>query len=294
MRAAVKPRELVDRLLGQAGDACRPSRIAARQMRLELVRHIGVLRHVAAVGIAFLEQHMHDGAGERRIGAGAHGEVEIGDLGRRRPIGIDDDELGAARLSRLGHVGHQIDLGGNRIAAPDDDEIALRHLAAIDAALDPGPGVPSGIRQHYADGRELARIAHGMTQPVDAVALHQPHRPGVEIGPHRLASVALRRADERFGHRVERSVPRDLLERRPAYALVADPAQWHAQPPGMVLAFGITGDLGADDPRSVAVRRRAADAPDRVGIDALDLERTGARAIVRTDRGQDIERHGSG
>src|SRR5436190_23825531 len=127
-----------------------------------------------------------------------------------------------------------------------------------------------------------------MAEPVDAVALHQSDRPGIEIGPHRLAPVALRRPGERLGHSVERGVPRDLLEGRPSYALVADAAQWHAQPPGMVLALGIAGDLGANDARRVAVRRGAADAADRVGIDALDLERTGARAIVRTDRGQDI------
>ena len=37
----------------------------------------------------------------------------------------------------------------------------------------------------------LARIAHHMAQAVDAVALHQPHGAGVEIGPHRLGAVPL-------------------------------------------------------------------------------------------------------
>ncbi len=189
-------------------------------------------------------------------------------------------------------MGHQIDLGRDRIAAPHDDEIALRHLAAVDAALDPGPGIPAGIGQHDADRRELARIAHDMAQPVDAVALHQPHRPGVVIGPHRLASVALRRLGKFLGHRVERGVPGNLFERRAAYPLVANAAQRHAQALGMVLALGIAGDLGADDPRRVAVRGGAADAADRMGIETLDLECTGARTIMRTDRRQNIEGHG--
>ena len=50
--------------------AGRPFRRARRKMRFEPVRVVGVFREIGAVGIALAEQHMHDGAGQRAVGAG--------------------------------------------------------------------------------------------------------------------------------------------------------------------------------------------------------------------------------
>src|SRR5277367_6027940 len=49
----------------------------------------------------------------------------------------------------------------------------------------------------------------GLTQPVDAVALHEPHGAGVVIGPHRFGAVFLFGAQELLGDQVECVVPRD-------------------------------------------------------------------------------------
>src|SRR6266851_7331758 len=127
-------------------------------------------------------------------------------------------------------------------------------------------------------------MAQRMAQPVDAVALHQPHRPGVVVGPHGLAAETLRSGGEFLGDDIERVVPGNLLECR-AVPLVADAAQRPAQALGMVLALGVAPDLGADHAGGVAVRRGTADAADRMRVDALDLERAGARAIMRADGG---------
>ena len=58
----------------------------------------------------------------------------------------------------------------------------------------------------------------------------------------------------------------------------------------MMLALGIARDLGADDARRVGLARRPANPPDALPVDALDLERAGARAIMRANAGQDVER----
>ena len=112
-------------------------------MRFEAGRVVGVAGQVSAVGIALLEQHMHDRAGERAIGAGQGCEMQIGGFGALGAVGIDDDELGTALAPRGRHMSHHIDLGRDRVAAPHDDQVRFRHLAAVDTALDPDPGEPA-------------------------------------------------------------------------------------------------------------------------------------------------------
>src|SRR5215472_7288113 len=136
----------------------------------------------------------------------------------------------------------------------------------------------------------LARVAHCVAQPVDAVALHEPHRAGVVIGPDRLRAVPLGRAGQLFGDLAESLVPGDRHECGNADALFTDPPQRMGQALGMMLALGISGDLGADDASCVSLCRSTAHPPDPPAVDALDFERAGARAIVRTNAGDDVER----
>ena len=75
-----------------------------------------------------------------------------------------------------------------------------------------------------------------MTKPVDAVALNQPHRAGIVIGPHRLAAELARLGQELLGHDVERVDPGNLGE-LPG-ALGPGSAQGLHQPVGMVNALG--------------------------------------------------------
>src|SRR5262249_20154345 len=147
------------------------------------------LPHVVPVGVALLEQDMHDADRQRAVGAGTHGEMDVGLLGRSGAVGIDHDQLGATLLGAHG-VGHDVDLGVHRVAAPDHHQVrVLVDLAHVGAALDAGAGDPAGVGEHDANGREPARILHLMAQPVDAVALHQTHGAGVVVGPDRLAAV---------------------------------------------------------------------------------------------------------
>ena len=108
--AAVEPGEIDDFVFAQAGDRRRPDRIAAREVRFETVGVVRVARHIGAVGIPFLEQDMHDGAGERPVGSRQRRQMQIGGLGAGGAVGVDHDELGAALLPRGRDMGHDVDL----------------------------------------------------------------------------------------------------------------------------------------------------------------------------------------
>ena len=132
---------------------------------------------------------MHDGAGERRVGAGLQHQPHIRLLDRRIVVDVDDDDLGAAFLARLDRMGHHVDLGRDRIGAPDDHAIGFRHLARIGTAQRTGRHRQPGPGEVGADRAEKAGIALGMTQALDRIALHLPHRAGVEIGPDGFGAV---------------------------------------------------------------------------------------------------------
>ena len=178
-------------------------------MRFEFRRAIGVAREIVAVGKAVAEQHVHDAAGERAVGARPQQDLDVGLLHGVVVVDIDRRDLGAALLARPGGVGHHVDLGRDRVGAPDHDQVGLRHLARIDAGDLAGAGGEAGAGDGRADGAVEARIFLDVGEPVDAVAHHEAHRAGIVIRPHRLrAEVALGRVEPR-GDLVERLVPGD-------------------------------------------------------------------------------------
>ena len=129
---------------------------------------------------------MHHRAGERRVGAGLHQHREIGLLHGAVHVDVDRDDLGAALLAGAGRVRHHVDLGVDRIGAPDHDQIGLRHLARIGAGDLAGAGGKADVGAVDADGGVEAGVFLGVAQPVDAVAHHQAHGAGVVVRPDRL------------------------------------------------------------------------------------------------------------
>lgn len=97
------------------------------------------------------------------------------------------------------------------------------------------------------------------------------------------------RALEGLGDLVEGGVPRDRTE--PPAALGADPLQRLLQPVGTMDPLGVAGDLGAHHAVGLAVRGGPSDAPDPRRGQPLDLERAGARAIVRAGRLPELFSH---
>ena len=266
----------------EAGDGAGPFRRPRLQMRFQPMRIVGVFFQIGPVGEAVAKQDVHDRAGERAVGAGTHDQAHISLLHRRVLVDVDDDDPGAALLARPDRVGHDVDLGDHGIGAPDHHAVGSRHLARVGAAQRAGTHHPAGPREIGANRAEEARIFPGVAQPFDAVALHQTHRSGIEIGPHGLGTVACLGGLELLGHQVERGLPACLLP--DAFPLGAGPHQRLQEPVGMVDAFGVAGDLGADDAGRVAIVPGAMNAADTAVVEDLDVERAGRRTVVRTGR----------
>ena len=193
------------------------------QVRFELARAVGVFLEVRPVGVAVAEQHVHDGAGERPVGAGLQAQRQVGLLHGAVVVDVDGDDLGAALLARPRGVRHHVDLRVDGVGAPDHHQVGFGHLARIGAGEPAGAGDVAGPRQRRADGGVHAGIALGVAQPVDAVAHDEAHGAGIVVGPHRLRAVAALGRQHGLGREVERVVPGDALElaralRRPCAA----------------------------------------------------------------------------
>ena len=109
--------------------------------------------------------------------------------------------------------------------------------------------------------------------------------------------MALRGAGQPFGNLVECVIPGNRCEPGPTGTLVADAAQRLRQALGMVLALGVACDLGADHATRIGLPRGPTDPSDAVDsgfrpgrLDPLDLEGAGARAVMRANAGQKVER----
>src|SRR3546814_3585297 len=89
---------------------------------------------------------------------------------------------------------------------------------------------------------------------------------------------------ERLGNLVERLLPADLLGGVAAGAALADAPQRRGQAVGMMNPLGVARDLGADNAVGIVVAARAAHLADARARQPLDLERAGARAVVRAGR----------
>src|SRR5271169_4688590 len=80
-------------------------------------------------------------------------------------------------------VGHDVDLSGDRVGAPDDDAVRLRHFPRIGAHQPTGAGDISGPGNPYANCAVEAGIAFRVREAFDSVAHHETHRAGVEVRP---------------------------------------------------------------------------------------------------------------
>ena len=282
LRRADQPRERLYLVNRQPGDRRRPVRRARPQMLLEPLRIIGVSLQIVAVGQAVAEQNMHDRAGQRAVGSGLQDQANVGLFHRGVVVDVDDDDSRAAFLAGTHRMRHHIDLGDDGVRAPDHDAVRLRHLARVRPGEFSGAHHPAGPGEIGADRVEEAGIFLCVTQPVDAVALHQAHRAGIVVGPHRLAAVLFLGCLELLRHEVECCLPACLLPG--ALPLGSGPHQRLQQAARMVDALGIARDLRANDARRVGIILGAVDAADRTIVDQFDIERAGRGAVMRAGR----------
>ncbi len=267
---------------GEAGDGGGPGGRAGGEVGFEGGRVVGVLGHVGAVGVAVAEGAVHGCAGEGGVGAGAKRQVHVGGGGGSGAVGVDDDELGPPLLSGAGDVGHDVDLGGDGVGAPEHVEVGQRHFAGVGADHLAAAGGPPGARDGGADGALAAGPAHGVAEAEDAVAVDQAHGAGGAVDPGGFAAVLVGGGGEASDRAVERFVPGDAGVL--AAALGAGAAHGVEDAVGVVHPLGVAGDLVADHPGGVGVIR-AAHCANGPLVQHLDVEGAGAGAVVRADGG---------
>ena len=280
---AKKPCHRLDLRRRNAADAFRPFRRAAREVRLEVGAEIGEFREIITIREIVAQQDVQDAASKRAIRAGLHEQRDIGLLHRVVHVDIDRYDLCAARFPGADGVIHHVDLRVHGVRAPDDHAIRFVDLARVDAREPSRAGDIPGPGRVGADGVVHTGIALHMAQAMDAVAHHQAHCAGVVIGPDAFRPVLRLGGEKRFRRAVERFVPRDFAELARSFRAGAHERLGQAIP--VVDALGIARDFRAYDAGGIGLGCEPPHPTDAVVRENLDIERTGARAIVRANRG---------
>lgn len=183
-------------------------------------RAVAPVAHEVAVVPALLDHHAGDAKGESAVAARPHAEPEIGLVGKPGLAGIDDDELGAARLCRRGarRVGEP---GGAGVMAPEQHAAGVGEIQGGHADAE---GIGAGvILVPVAElrGVDPVRTAEGVDQPLDpenavgeSGGAGRRHREGDALGAALVAQAA-----ELAGGCRQRLVPADALPARIGIAL---------------------------------------------------------------------------
>ena len=196
-------------------------------------------------------------------------------------VDVDGDDLRAAFLAGANRVGHDIDLRGDGVGAPNNDAVRLRHFSRVDADEPTCSGHISRPCDADADCAVETGIAFGVREALNSVAHHETHRAGVEVWPHGFGSEFALDGQEIVSNAVKRLIPTDRRE-LPA-ALGADALERLGQPIRVVDTLVVTSDLRADDAGRVGLFARAMDTADALAANHLDVERANRRAVVRAD-----------
>ncbi len=147
---------------------------------------------------------------------------------------------------RLLHARPQVQVGDDRVAAPDQDQTAVLELLDVGAHRGADRRDPSRLAGRRTDRPVEQRRAEAMKEaPIHRAVLQQAHRSGVRVRQDGLRTVG-RGGDraESCRDRPERLVPGDALEA--AGPLRADAAHRMQHALVRVRAVEVAGDLGAE------------------------------------------------
>ncbi|MDT4834220.1 hypothetical protein FQZ97_678540 [compost metagenome] len=265
-----------DLCLGNAADLGRTRRRPLQRALAQLLPAQRVVGDVVVVEPVVHDEFVHERQRQRGVGAGQQRDVLVALVGGFGLARVDAHQPRAGALGGLG-VAPEVQVAGDGVAAPDEDELGLGE--ELDAHADLGAQrVDHGFAaRHRADGAVQQRGAQLVEEaPVHRFALHQAHGARIAVGENcfrfRLQSPKMR------GDIVQCSLPRDGLEA--AAALGTDAFQGLHEPLGMVIAFDVAGHLGAQHAAGVRVGGVALQLHRHAVLDGGD-ERAGVGAIVR-------------
>ena len=271
----------VDRDAAGFGSAFRRPLERARLQGFETKR---VFLDVVVIEQVFLDQHVHHAQRQRRVGAWQQGDVLVALLGRQGTIGIDRDQGRTAALGLL-RAHPEMQVGCDRIAAPDQDQFGVLELLEVGADRTADGIAITGGAGGGADGAIEQRGAQLVEKAQrHRFALHQAHGAAIAIRQDGLRVAFCDWLQARCDG-VEGLVPADAFEF--ALALAAHAAHRIQHAVRVIGAVDIARHLGAQHPGRGRMLRIALHFCRHAVFD-FDEDGTGVGTIVgagRTDVG---------
>ncbi len=274
---AVIARQLADLLGGNAADLGRTLGRPLQRAFTQCGKAYGVLRDVVVIEPVVRDEFVHQGIGQRGVGAGTQLHMVVALLGGVVAPGVDAHQLGAIALGAL-RVSPEMQIAGDAVAAPDEDELAVFELLDVQPHLAADDRLESGLARGGANGAveqagaELVKKARR-----HAFALYETQRAAVGIGQDGLR-VTGGNLLEPLGDVVQRFVPAHRGELAAAFG--ADSLHRLQQAVWVIGALGIARDLGAQRAVRGGMVGVAAHA-DGHAISHGDEQGAGVGAVVR-------------
>ena len=249
-----------------------------QRLRAQLLPAVDMPGDVVVVQPVLGDQLVHQAQRQRAVGAGQQRQVLVAlvrGLGLAR---VDADQLRALALGLVGE-GPEMQVGGDRVAAPDEDQLRLGEVRQVHADL-----VPVGGRQRRAAGRGAdGAVQAGRAQPVEEAARHglalqQAHGAGIAVGEDGLR-VARRDRLQAAGDLGDRLVPADALEAR-RFVLGVDALERVQHALRVVGPLRVARDLGAQRAVGAGMLRLALHLDDLAVLDG-DAQGAGVGAVMR-------------
>ena len=242
-RGGVVARQAAHLLGRQTAFGGRALRRPGQRPRLQLLPALDMTGDVIVIDPVVGDQFVHQAQRQRAVGARQQRQVLVALVGGLGLARVDADQLRATALG-LVREGPEMQVGRDRVAAPDQDQFRLGEERQMHADL-----VPVGRRQCRATGRGAdGAVQAGRAQPVEEaprhrLALQQAHGAGVAVRQDRLR-IARRDRAQPAGDLRDRLVPADALEAR-RLVLGADALERMQHALGVVGALGIARHLRA-------------------------------------------------
>ena len=209
LRGGVHAGRLADLIGGYPGDLGHLLGRVVLGALLELLEPHAPLVHELVVVEILLDDHVDPAECERRVGAGADLQEQIGLLGHLAEARVDDHELGAALLAVRVHPVPQKRLRCDGVAAPQHYEVGVHPVRLIGAEAAVGAGLEPHVAG-VADGAVAARVR--AAEQVRELVVQPAPRARRALGEgERLGPVLVAQLGQLVGYLVERLVPGDLL-----------------------------------------------------------------------------------
>ena len=136
---------------GDAAGLRNPLRRPLRRTRREFREAQGIAVDVIVVEQVLRDKDVHQSQRQRTVGAGQQRNVLVAFIRGGAAVGIYGDKLGAATLGLL-HAGPQVQVGRDRVAAPDHDQLAVLELLDVHADGCAHGRCPARLARRGTDG----------------------------------------------------------------------------------------------------------------------------------------------